>query len=154
MSTLRNPRGLENVKRSRGFWRVSSESFHVDLSPLPLSLERQRPLPRNVLRRPSVSVAAAVGERQWRQKNRFLPNNPPVSIWANRCLWTWWFKDGLLWKRPRPAMRRHQFRFERTSLPLFSLLLSRATWNWFSWAFLDIYTVHWFYSSLWNTKDK
>ena len=115
--------------------------------------ERQRPLPRNVLRRPSVSVAAAVGERQWRQKNRFLPNNPPVSIWANRCLWTWWFKDGLLWKRPRPAMRRHQFRFERTSLPLFSLLLSRATWNWFSWAFLDIYTVHWFYSSLWNTKD-
>ena len=80
-----------------------SESFHVDLSPLGLrERERQRPLPRNLLGQPSVSVAAAFAARETMKTEKPVLKQPPVSIWANR----WWFKDGLLWRRG-PAMRRH-----------------------------------------------
>ena len=90
------------------------ESFHVDLSP-PCLRERQRPLPRNLLGRPSVSVAAAFGGGETMKTEKPVPKQPPVSIWANRQ----WFKDGLLW-RQGPAMRRADTnpRFERTNSPL------------------------------------
>ena len=68
----------------------------------PCQRERQRPLPRNLLGRPSVSVAAAFAGWETMKTEKPVLKQPPVSIWANRR----WFKDGLLWRRG-PAMRRH-----------------------------------------------
>ena len=70
--------------------------------------ERQRPLPRNLLRRPSVSEAVAAAQllRERDNEDRKTGSSQTTPAACLNMGQPLWFKDGLLWRR-RPAMRRH-----------------------------------------------